>query len=511
MSHPQRRIYALVGVPPEVQAYAMAKYSRSSQGMLESIEELSAQRTEQFLNTFYFEYGHKSIADLAHIVIALENISILAAIRVVDESLWDGQERSTRYQDFRKSGYYMPLGLEPGVEQTYRSACDTLFTAYEELAQGLTDVLTRVLPRPEGMEAGRYRRTLRARAFDVSRSLLPLATHTSVGQIVSARVVEQQISRLLADAYPEVQAVGDEIREACRRPPEGPLFASLLEVHPDLREQLAPPVAPTLVKYTAPDSYRQQVNAELVQVAAPYLARLGLPNLSRQVELSGPPEAGGLEAELAATLLYRVSTQGHSYRQCLALSASLTPEERGSLIEPSFSLRGGHDDLLREHRTGYSLAFDLLLDVGSFRDLHRHRRCVQVLPELSLDLGYADPQESFSRGLTEAGADLARREGWLQRYQEALDVASEAARQMSQADPLAARYVLPLAARVRALFKMDFAEAAHITELRTSVGGHFSYRHIAWGMYEALKSREPWLAGHLRVTDPNQTVDFLSR
>ena len=58
------KVYAVVGVPPEVQAYAMAKYSRSSQSMIESINELSLQRAEQFLNTFYFQYGHRSIADL---------------------------------------------------------------------------------------------------------------------------------------------------------------------------------------------------------------------------------------------------------------------------------------------------------------------------------------------------------------------------------------------------------------------------------------------------------------
>ena len=103
--YPPRRIYSVVGVPPEIQAYALAKYSRSSQGMLESIAELSQQRAEQFLNTFYFEYGHRSIADLAHIAFGLEQISILAAIATVDEPVWDGQERSTRYQPFRKTGW----------------------------------------------------------------------------------------------------------------------------------------------------------------------------------------------------------------------------------------------------------------------------------------------------------------------------------------------------------------------------------------------------------------------
>src|SRR6202165_1462357 len=107
-SCPPRRVYSVVGVPPEVQAYALAKYSRSSQGMLESIQELSAQKAEQFLDTFYFQYGHRSIADLAHLVFCLEQISILAAVAVVDEPVWDGQERSTRYQPFRKTGWHLP-------------------------------------------------------------------------------------------------------------------------------------------------------------------------------------------------------------------------------------------------------------------------------------------------------------------------------------------------------------------------------------------------------------------
>src|ERR1051325_8735247 len=106
--YPSRRIYSVVGVAPEIQAYALAKYSRSSQGMLESIQELSAQKAEQFLNTFYFQYGHRSIADLAHLVFGLEQFSIRGAIAVVDEPVWDGQERSTRYQPFRKTGWHLP-------------------------------------------------------------------------------------------------------------------------------------------------------------------------------------------------------------------------------------------------------------------------------------------------------------------------------------------------------------------------------------------------------------------
>ncbi len=96
---PSVEVFAVYGVEPEIQAYAMAKYSRSALSMKESLKEITAQKAEKFLNTFYFQYGHRSIADLAHIALAIERLSILAAIVVVDEQRWDGQERSTRYQE----------------------------------------------------------------------------------------------------------------------------------------------------------------------------------------------------------------------------------------------------------------------------------------------------------------------------------------------------------------------------------------------------------------------------
>ena len=105
---PAVEVYAVYGVEPEIQAYAMAKYSRSALSMKESLKEISQQKAEKFLNTFYFQYGHRSIADLAHVALAIERLSILAAIAVADEQRWDGQERSTRYQDFKKGGYFTP-------------------------------------------------------------------------------------------------------------------------------------------------------------------------------------------------------------------------------------------------------------------------------------------------------------------------------------------------------------------------------------------------------------------
>src|SRR5246500_2978519 len=132
---PSVQVYAVFGAEPEIQAYAMAKYSRSALSMRESLREINQQKAEKFLNTFYFQYGHRSIADLAHIALAIERLSILAAIELVDEQRWDGQERSTRYQHFRKSADYTPdCGADDEARKLYRETVDFLFSEYDALS-----------------------------------------------------------------------------------------------------------------------------------------------------------------------------------------------------------------------------------------------------------------------------------------------------------------------------------------------------------------------------------------
>src|SRR6185312_13450571 len=193
---PAVEVFAVYGVEPEVLAYAMAKYSRSALSMKESLKEINQQKAEKFLNTFYFQYGHRSIADLAHLAFAIERLSILAATILVDEPRWDGQERSTRYQDFKKSGYYVPdFSGDVDAEALYRRTADELFAEYQHFSNAMFEYLRDRTPKPEEMKQDAYERTLRARAFDLSRYLLPLATNTSLGQIVSARTLENQVSR----------------------------------------------------------------------------------------------------------------------------------------------------------------------------------------------------------------------------------------------------------------------------------------------------------------------------
>ena len=105
--------------------------------------------------------------------------------------------------------------------------------------------------------------------------------------------------------------------------------------------------------------------------------------------------------------------------------------------------------------------------------------------------------------------------GMLPEYQAAIEAAYAASAKIAAgAAPEAAasaHYLLPLATRVRCLFKMDFAEAQYITELRSAPAGHFSYRRVAWEMFLALERQHPALARHIRVTDFTQPIDLFQR
>ena len=154
----QTEVFAVHGADPEVMAYAMAKYSRSALSMRESLTEIARQRAEQFLNTFYFQYGHRSIADLAHVAMAVERLSLLAAIVLVDEQRWDGQERSTRYQNFLKSGWYFPeFGEDSAAAQLYSETIENLFAAYQRTTAAVLEALRKRDSLAGNREAGGLR------------------------------------------------------------------------------------------------------------------------------------------------------------------------------------------------------------------------------------------------------------------------------------------------------------------------------------------------------------------
>src|SRR6202789_113635 len=214
-----KRVIAAAPMPPEKCAYALARYSRSPDSIRDSIDWVRTHDSTKFLESFYFQYGHASIADLGHVVLCFEGISELAATEIEDEQLWDGQARSSRYQDFSKSGFVIPPEFDASQAAVYRQAAAELLTGYNEIHARVFDYLAEKLPRPEAITPAAYQRNVKARAFDVARYLLCFGIPTGVGQVTSIRTLERQVRRLKASEYQELRSLADEIAEACAAEP----------------------------------------------------------------------------------------------------------------------------------------------------------------------------------------------------------------------------------------------------------------------------------------------------
>ena len=98
MKSPKRRVYVLEGKTEEEIAMAMAVTSRSPEPFDKILKQTDAAKSSKFLEKFYINYGHGSIADTAFIHIAIENISQLAIKALENSRLAAYQEKSTRYQ-----------------------------------------------------------------------------------------------------------------------------------------------------------------------------------------------------------------------------------------------------------------------------------------------------------------------------------------------------------------------------------------------------------------------------
>ncbi len=471
-----RRVLTVAPMPAEKCAYALARYSRSPDSIAQSIEWVRTHDESKFLDSFYFQYGHASIADLGHVVMCFEGISELAATEAEDEQLWDGQARSSRYQDFGKSGFVTPPEFDAGQASQYQAAGQRLLDGYREIHARMVDHLTAKLAKPTEMKADAYQRNIAARAFDVARYCLFWGIPTGVGQVTSIRTLERQIRRLRASDYQEVRELAVEIATACAEPASCTLDGS----------PAGEALAPTLAKYVDADEHLSASRTDLAVWAAQNLP-LDFDPAEEDIDLLQPTDT---EADIAATLLYPVTNR--PFRDLYQFTQE-SPRLRREIIDVALQSRTRRDELLREFRGGL-FAYDMIMDIGAYRDLHRHRRCHQYRQNYGIELGYETPQLILDAGLAYS-------------YRQIMDATFAAAAALPQPG---AQYILPFATRSRFLFKMDFAEVEYMSRLRSGVKGHFSYRKVAWEMKRKMDDLRPELGRLIQATPP-EVEDPLKR
>jgi thymidylate synthase ThyX len=470
-----RPVFALTNLPQVTAAALFARYSRSSKslrrllvdeflaaGSAGSIAPADAgrERASDLFGRVLAEYGDDSVAQLAGVHLACEQVSQPLAKAIEWGRLAAYLEQSTRYIPYtdRRDGHYRYLRdlelLASPLGATYSKAMDQLFDTYSELREPLARHLDETLPHEPDEKA--RRRAIRALALDLMRGLLPAGTVSNVGMFASPQAYEQLVLRLRAHPLPEARAYAELIN------------TELQKLIPEF-----------LTRLDRPD--RGAVWVDYLRETAAALGH-DADALSPESEW-GPTGVtlvdwdGDGEDRILASALFPYSHA--SQERLLAAVRPLPDARRRALFEAAVGHRGN-----RRHRPGRGFehcdyTFEVVSDYGAFRDLQRHRMLTIQWQELTPSLGYEIPDAVVDAGLAE-------------RWHVAVREAEAAYREIADTFPQQAGYLVTLGHRVRYLIKLNAREAMHMIELRTSPQGHPSYRQICKEMLRLIDE----VAGH---------------
>ena len=477
-------VFALVNLPETVKGALFARYSRYS-GSLRRLylDEFAAEvpeggrpfdgvegeRAAGLYERVFIGYGDDSIAQVGGAHLACEWTSNLLTKILQRGRLAAYLEQSTRYIPYDKpmpgGGYRYYFDDELG--EPYRAAIDELFAIY-----------SRSLERVEGWAADRWplsgdepeaawRRSIRAKALDLLRGLLPAATLSHVGIFASGQAYEQLLLRMLASPLPEARS-----------------YAGLL------LEELSKVIPSFVARVERPDRGGEWV-AYLERrrsAAERAVARLGLDRDDQpeapSVELT---HVDGTEEDLLAASLFE--SAGASEAAIRRRVDALDPIERAELIAELVGERNN-----RRHRPGRGwealrYRFEIVSDYGGFRDLQRHRLLTCQWQRLGPELGAGVPEEVRDAGV---GDD----------YERALEVSRAEFGRLEDAGLAdAAPYALCLGYRIRYVLDLNAREAMHLIELRSGREGHPTYRAVAQAMHERIADVHPAVAAAMTHVD----------
>jgi thymidylate synthase ThyX len=475
-------VFALTGLPEVVKGALFARYSRSSRSLRRLFldEFLPAggpvgpagarapgtERAEQLYERVFVEYGDDSVAQLGGAHLACEGVSNILTKVLEWGRLMAYLEQSTRYvpYDDRPGGrwrYHVPAELEGALRERYVATLDRAFETYSAWLPRMRALFAARFPRAEGDSETVWRNSIRAKALDALRGLLPAATTSNVGIYGTGQAWEQLLLRLRAHPLAEARACADLMLRELRK--VIPAFLTRVDV---------------AQRGGAWSAYLAETRAAVRRVAERLVGGLE-PEPRGEVTLTDWDPEG--EVKVVAAALYAASDLPDD--QLLEVARRMTPEERAAVLEAYVGRRGN-----RRHRPGRALErtsyrFDILGDYGAFRDLQRHRMLTLEWQRLTPRHGYVLP---------EAVAEAGGAGDW----ERVMDASAAMHDDIEAAGlPEVASYAVSMAYRVRFYVEMNAREAMHVIELRTAPQGHPSYRRICQAMHRLIAER----AGHRAI------------
>lgn len=499
------QVFAII-TPRQVDRGAlMSRYSRTDKTMRRVFLDEFAKnpnRGEEFYRRVLLEYGDDSVAELGEAQVAIEGISNIAAKKIEDRRVGLSYlEKSSRYVAFNQKvgGYYRYVREDSIMLSSYADryieACDHSFNTYSKSIQQLEAFLKEREPierfsffdsmsqkevsfgnltAGKDIEAARriYGMTIKAKALDILRGLLPASTMTNIGVTGNGRAFEYLLTLMYGSKLKEIKSIASQ------------LFNELNAIIPSFVRRANDKYGQALQEYTA------KTGNAIGEFARFHLSEIPPEEGPELVKLIDYKDNFEAEVNVISAILYE-QAQGQSLSRIMNYVKSMPIEERNKVIRAYTEFRTS-----RRHRPGRAFemvdyTFELFTNFGIFRDLHRHRILTIERQLLSTRHGYDLPQELIDSGLDKDFRDCM----YLSKH-----VYEEIAKTM----PEEAQYVVNFAYRYPYFIKMNLREACHMIELRTAPQGHPDYRIACQRIYSEIKRVHPQLAQGIKFVDMNR-------
>ena len=482
-------VFALVNLPEVVKGALFARYSRSAKSLrrlfldefLEQVGEapttpsIGTTRAEQLYERVLSDYGDDSVAQLGGVHLACEGASNILTKVLEWGRLMAYLEQSTRYVPYTdrpgsRWKYHVPAELDGHPHRDrYVETLDHAFETYARWIDPMRDYWSRRFPKPASESDSAYRATIRARALDSLRGLLPAATRSNVGIFGTGQAYETLLLRMRAHPLAEVRTTADSMLVELRK--VIPAFLTRVD-QPDRGGRWS--------------AYLEDSRKRTLELAARLTADTAAAPADEVTLTDFDPDG---EVKVVAAALYAASTV--SDRDAMAAARRLSAADRESVLRAYVGDRTNrrHKPGRAFERTGYR--FDILTDYGAFRDLQRHRLMTIDWQALAPRHGYVQP-EAF----VEAGGDRD--------WREVMDRSADLYDALSNAGFTdAAQYAVAMAYRVRFVMDMNAREAMHVIELRTAPQGHPAYRRVCQRMHTLISE----VAGHHAIAGAMKFAD----
>jgi thymidylate synthase ThyX len=429
-------------------------------------------------------YGDDSVAQLGGAHLACENISNVAVKLIEDARIGIAPlEKSTRYVRFDQKdadGNYLfyrePKIMASRHRDDYVAVMNLLFDTYSSQMEPMLASIAAALPieqlevrdptsgkglsyedarRDERLKRWAetaYRATVRAHACDVLRGYLPAATLTNVGMFGVGQAFEYLLSKFYSHELSEIQELGSAM-------------------HDELNQLI-----PSFVKRAQRNEYLTATNTAAKALAAHCAAAVPTATEKPVALIDWDSDA---EEKVIAAILYAHAR--HPLDQLRQIAAQMSADERRQILAEHFAKRRHRRDKLSRAFENVYYTFDILGNLGLYRDLQRHRILTQERQDFTTVHGYDTPPE-----IEEAG--------FKNEFDECMKRAAHLYERIYADLPREAQYAVPFAYKIRWYMKMNLREALHLCELRTMPQGHPDYRFVCQEMWRKIQEVHPALA-----------------